>query len=623
MARARMRATSAKALGPCGGEQRVGSSWACRVGVASAAALAVAFAASPAGAQQQTFHLDRLEVWGAPDDGIGVFRPVTNDKPIFFAQLALGFSLDPLHTSTVTNVTSVPGSTSTASNAVIVGQFTEYASVGFEFLDRFTLAATLPITEEWGNNPPVGIGTGDTSTAIVNAGTTGDARLDLRGVALRTKDRRGAIGADFSLRLPNGGNGNFGGDGQATALLMIAAEYNFHIIRDWNLIVTANTGIDFRPDRVFNNPVVSSTGGLGVGDEWRWAVAAYLPLKADKYRLGLAFMGQTGIENNAVVGNTVFNGSNTPLEWQAEGRMRFGRYDRFWAGVGAGTRLDLAYGAPDLRIVAMAGIYVPLLDSDANSPEAKLERHRRWREQHVTDTDHDGIPDDIDACPTEPEDHLGSDPNDGCPLPPDRDGDGIPDQYDKCPDVPEDKDGVEDADGCPEDDADHDGIPDTKDACPKEPGLPSPDPKKNGCPQFIKVEGSIVHILQQVHFATASTTILPDSFPMLQEIANLLKSNQAIKRMSIEGHTDDRGAADYNMTLSDGRAASVRAWLVQHGIEPGRLESHGFGKTKPIEDNATEAGRLANRRVEFKILEEDNSFGRAKPAPSEPAPKQP
>jgi outer membrane protein OmpA-like peptidoglycan-associated protein len=205
-------------------------------------------------------------------------------------------------------------------------------------------------------------------------------------------------------------------------------------------------------------------------------------------------------------------------------------------------------------------------------------------------------------------------------LPPDRDNDGIPDQYDKCPDVPEDKDGIEDADGCPETDADHDGIPDAVDACPKEPGPPNADPKKNGCPQFYIREGSVVRILQQVHFATASTTILPDSFPMLQEIANLLKSNAAIKRMSIDGHTDDRGADAYNMQLSEGRAASVRTWLVQHGIEGQRLESHGYGKTRPIEDNSTDAGRLANRRVEFKILEEDNSFGRSKPAtPASPS----
>lgn len=592
--------------------------WGHRAAVAAGCALATTLVSARAGAQQPTFHLDRLEVWGAPDDGIALFLPVTNDKPIFFAQLALGFSLNPLHTSNITsNAAVIDGS----SAGVIQDQFTEYATVGFQFLDRFTVAASLPVTEEGGAEPNYSAGGGafaassDSDTVVTNTTTTGDARLDLRGVIARTNDRRGAVGAQLSVFVPNGGTVDFGGNGAASAMLMFTGEYTFRVFRDFDVIGVINTGVDFRPDDRLNNPQNGS--GLGVGDEWRWAIGAFVPLKNDKYRVGLTIFGQTGIENNDSIGNTFFRGDNTPLEWQAEGRMRFGHFNRFWAGAGLGTRLDQAYGAPDLRIVALAGIYVPLLDTNATSPDAKLERHRRWRDEHVVDTDHDGIPDDIDACPTEPEDHLGNDPDDGCPIPPDRDGDGIPDQYDKCPDAPEDKDGIQDADGCPEDDADHDGIPDTKDACPLEPGPPNPDPKKNGCPQFIKVEGSVVRILQQVHFATASTTILPDSFPMLEEISTLLKSNTAIHRMSIEGHTDDRGAADMNLKLSEGRAASVLAWLVHHGIEPGRLESHGYGKTRPIADNSTDAGRLTNRRVEFKILDE----GEAKPSkPSSPAP---
>ena len=180
----------------------------------------------------------------------------------------------------------------------------------------------------------------------------------------------------------------------------------------------------------------------------------------------------------------------------------------------------------------------------------------------------------------------------------------------------------DDNDGCPEDDADQDGIPDTKDACPREPGQPDPDPKKNGCPRFIKLEGSSVRVLQQVHFQTGSATILPDSFPMLQEIANLLKVTPSIKKMRIEGHTDSHGAAEYNLDLSKRRAASVMAWLVQHDVAQARLESQGYGLTKPIETNDTEEGRLANRRVEFKITAEDNGDT---PAPKPPAetPKDP
>jgi outer membrane protein OmpA-like peptidoglycan-associated protein len=163
-------------------------------------------------------------------------------------------------------------------------------------------------------------------------------------------------------------------------------------------------------------------------------------------------------------------------------------------------------------------------------------------------------------------------------------------------------------------------VPDTTDACPREPGQPSPDPKKNGCPQFIHLEGSVVRVLQQVHFATASATILPDSFPMLQEIANLLKANPQIKRMSIEGHTDDRGDAGMNKRLSDARAKSVLTWLSQHGVEAERLESHGYGKERPIADNATSEGRATNRRVEFKITDEDTGPPKPTPRSDTPAP---
>jgi outer membrane protein OmpA-like peptidoglycan-associated protein len=568
-----------------------------------------------ADAQQHTFELDRLVVWGAPDDGIGIFRPVTNDKPIFFGQLALGYSLNPLHVNDLTsgNIPIVPNS----SSIVIQGQWTEYLTAGFEFLDRFTVALSLPITEEYGHTPDytTGIMGGVASDAVDTSGATaGDARLDLRAVAWRTKDRRGAIGADASILFPSGGTFLWGGEGQTTAMIMATAEYSFHIFRDINLIAVLNTGFDFRPSHIINNP--SSDAGLGIHNEWRWAAAAYVPLAQDKYRLGLAIYGQTGLDNapsqgagDVEVGNTIFRGSNTPLEWQGEFRMRFRSLDRFWAGLGAGSRLDEAYGAPDFRAVLLAGFYVPLIDTNPNSPEGKIATRKKFHDLHMLDTDHDGIPDDIDACPTEPEDHLGNDPSDGCPEPPDRDHDGVPDELDKCPDVP-----AATADGCPLD-TDKDGIPDSVDACPREPGPPNPDPKKNGCPQFIKLEGSVVRILQQVHFATASTTILPDSFPMLQEIANLLKANPTIHRMSIEGHTDNRGAADYNMNLSQGRASSVMAWLSQHGIEASRLEAHGYGLTKPIADNNTDAGRLTNRRVEFKILEEGDVKGAPKPPP--------
>jgi len=582
-------------------------------------ALLLAGAAAVAGttsrtarAQQSTFRLDRLDVPGSPDDGIVMFRPYTRQNSIFFAQMGLGYQLNPLHTADVTN----DRTTLNASpNAIISNQFTTYATIGFEFLDRFILSANLPVAwVQSGQNPTYDnsnpLGGSSTTTVNTSGPAAGDARLDLRAVLWRSPDRNAAIGAQLSVFFPTGTVSAFGGDGQTTAMIMVSGEYKIKFVT-----LVAQTGLDFRPQTSIDSPTLNGHGtlaGLGIGNEWRWAFGAFIPLAKNKYRIGATIFGQTGIENGDISGPTIFTKQNTPIEWQGEGRMKFGPHNHWWWGAGIGTRIADGYGAPDLRVVGLLGAYVPILDSNAGSPESKLAMREKWRSD-MTDSDHDGIPDDIDACPTEPEDHKGNDPNDGCPEPPDRDGDGIPDQYDKCPDQPEDKDGIDDGDGCPEDDADQDGIPDVTDACPREPGQPSPDPKKNGCPQFIHLEGSVVRVLQQVHFATASTTILPDSFPMLQEIANLLKANPQIKRMSIEGHTDDRGDNDMNMHLSQGRAASVMNWLVQHGVTPDRLESHGYGEERPIADNTTDTGRASNRRVEFKITDEDT--GPPKPTP--------
>ena len=82
--------------------------------------------------------------------------------------------------------------------------------------------------------------------------------------------------------------------------------------------------------------------------------------------------------------------------------------------------------------------------------------------------------------------------------------------------------------------------------------------------------------------------------------------------MAIEGHTDDRGPDDYNLHLSQARANSVMAGSTSTASRPPRLEAHGYGETQPIADNKTDEGRTANRRVEFKILDEDEP-GRARP----------
>jgi outer membrane protein OmpA-like peptidoglycan-associated protein len=170
--------------------------------------------------------------------------------------------------------------------------------------------------------------------------------------------------------------------------------------------------------------------------------------------------------------------------------------------------------------------------------------------------------------------------------------------------------------GCPLPDRDHDSVPDAVDACPDKPGAPHPDPKRHGCPSLVKIEDGMIRILKPVHFATNEDRILAKSLPVLEAVANALEATPEIRLVSIEGHTDDRGADDFNLDLSERRCAGVRQWLIERGISAVRLQAKGFGESRPIESNRTAQGRSVNRRVEFVIV--DPPTGRVAPGmPSE------
>jgi outer membrane protein OmpA-like peptidoglycan-associated protein len=253
----------------------------------------------------------------------------------------------------------------------------------------------------------------------------------------------------------------------------------------------------------------------------------------------------------------------------------------------------------------------------------------------VGDRDGDGIKDDLDKCPDEPEDKDQFEDEDGCPDI-DNDKDGILDSRDKCPNDPEDKDGFEDEDGCPDPDNDKDGVLDVDDKCPLQPGpkenqgCPDTDRDKDtvvdrldkcpdepgvpphGCPEkkFIVITASKIELKRQVHFATAKSKILPDSFELLDEVVEVLQKNPQIKKMRVEGHTDNKGKAPKNIVLSKARAKAVYDYLVGKGIDAGRMESEGFGQTCPIAPNTTDEGREKNRRTDFYIVNEGQNIDR-------------
>jgi OmpA-OmpF porin, OOP family len=123
-----------------------------------------------------------------------------------------------------------------------------------------------------------------------------------------------------------------------------------------------------------------------------------------------------------------------------------------------------------------------------------------------------------------------------------------------------------------------------------------------------------------VKFATGSAKILKDSDELLNAVADVFSKHPEIKKVRIEGHTDNVGKPAFNKKLSQARADSVKAWLVKHGIDKGRLTSQGFGQEKPIDTNDTPEGRQNNRRVEFHIEQQDQP---AAPAPAGAAPGTP
>ena len=104
-----------------------------------------------------------------------------------------------------------------------------------------------------------------------------------------------------------------------------------------------------------------------------------------------------------------------------------------------------------------------------------------------------------------------------------------------------------------------------------------------------------------INFATDQAKPLPSSEPVLQELLATLQGDKAL-RVILIGHTDNQGSAPYNLDLSQRRAAAVYLWLIQHGVDSGRLRSDGRGLMEPIADNTSESGRALNRRVEVKAV---------------------
>lgn len=196
------------------------------------------------------------------------------------------------------------------------------------------------------------------------------------------------------------------------------------------------------------------------------------------------------------------------------------------------------------------------------------------------DSDQDGVPDYLDKCPSTPARATVN--ARGCPI--DSDGDGVPDYLDKCPGTPANTD--VDSKGCNLD-TDGDGVFNSVDKCPNTPS--GAHVTSQGC-----------WVIKDLTFKFDKAVIDTSASSTLDSVLSILQRNTGI-RVEIQGHTDSVGSSQYNLKLSQERAKAAMEYLVDQGIARSRLSSKGFGESKPIATNKTEAGRTENRRAELRI----------------------
>jgi uncharacterized repeat protein (TIGR01451 family)/uncharacterized protein (TIGR03382 family) len=488
--------------------------------------------------------------------------------------------------------------------AVVKNQFTFDLMGSIALFDRYELGVAVPLTRQ-GSGPAASVS--PLLSDGLQATGVGDLRL-IPKAHLLSLDNGLHLGIAVPLLLPTSGGKEFLGRQGVAAFPRVLGEWIFN---DKGARVLANVGVNLQPREQFYN--------LNVGNEFAYGVGAEVPFQVGQHRMAAeaSLVGALGLNQAST--------EERPLELL--GAVKYHFTDMLAAHVGGGPGLTRGYGTPGFRLFAgvvwteatravVARVEPP---PPAPAPACPLgpEDVDGFQDEDGCadpDNDGDGLLDGADRCPNQPETKNGFEEEDGCadelppPPPVDSDGDGLTDDQDRCPRVAEDKDGFQDEDGCADPDNDKDGVLDANDKCPSEPETINGVRDEDGCPdkgkERVRVEGQKILILDKVYFATNKDVILVRSFPLLQQVGQVLRANPHLLKVRVEGHTDSQSSDAFNLDLSQRRANSVRKHLIEkEGIAAERLEAVGYGESKPVDTNKTAAGRENNRRVEFIILE--------------------
>ena len=464
-------------------------------------------------------------------------------------------------------------------------------------------------------------------------GVTGDMQVRVKGAILQ--DLSGfslGLGAIFSL--PTGQEKGLVGDRSFWARPYIAMDYEIGPVE-----MMLNAGFTLRRKTEYLDYTSSHGFNYGFGINYH-AVEDWLDVKGEiygetpmssksqesnhqsaEYLLGLTVKTPIDLNIDLGAGAGIGSGVKNP-EYRVLFGLTYAPNSKDSDGDGIKDRHDLCPQVPGVE--EYEGCPAPDTDGDG------------WCDAWVTDpalAEHFGCR-MTDTCP----DVAGIDEFEGCPNP-DSDGDGLcapfveelglSDMYfctgvDKCPEEPEDFDNFEDEDGCPDPDNDGDGICDPWvsemgllekykgicrgiDKCPDEPETINGYKDDDGCPdkgrQIVFVLEDKLEIRDKIYFDNNRTTIKKKSYSLLDQVAHTILANPKITKLTVEGHTDDTGSYEHNLTLSGGRAQAVDDYLIKQGISPDRLSAIGYGPDKPLDPAKTKKARALNRRVEFVITE--------------------
>ena len=539
-------------------------------------------------AQGQGFAINRYEPTTAGEPSFMVDYPWYSKTRWFAGGLTLNYAHNPL-----TYGYRLQSDGQYREQGPIIGnQLSLHVDLAASFLDRITIAVSLPIVLFENGSTQEGI-------SPLNGVAVGDIRL---GAMARLYGQ--AYESKFSLHLginvwvPFNKWPSEGESGVRVMPKLIAAGFYK------GLRYSVNAAFYYRPQSSIGD--AAPTAGNSSGSEIQLGGSIGYWDKARHFTIAPEVLLAS-----VVIGGKPFQKSYTSLEALLGAHYHI--KEQVWVGLAAGLGALRQPGTPDFRALLRIS-YAPV----RHHKPVKLDGDR----------DHDGIPDSVDKCPDDPEDKDGFEDQDGCPDL-DNDKDGIVDLKDKCPNDPEDKDGFEDQDGCPDPDNDGDGVPDAQDKCPDQPETKNGYQDEDGCPDEIPAKIKLfTGVIQGINFKVSSADLLPSSNGTLNKAVAVLKEFPELK-MEVQGHTDDQPFIkkkgqqfEDNQALSQGRAESVKAYFVKNGIDESRLTAKGYGSTVPVEDPTTlkgaklNAARAKNRRVEFKLV---SSLTDPAPAPA-PAP---